>query len=144
MYFPLPAGYETFVGSASALYSWWRSWSTVRVTMGELCREIALRPGITVLIATIISNGGEDVRFHIYECLVCEQENFVYLYIRCFLRSNPTKIQKLSYFDVIMCETRPWPPDPKSQGSYYMVHYSSRVEIHQCVPRRLVFEHRAV
>ena len=32
VYFPLPAGYETFVGSASALYSRWRFWSTVRVT----------------------------------------------------------------------------------------------------------------
>jgi len=42
---------------------------------------MALRPGITVLIATIISNGGEDVRFHIYECLVCEQEKiFVLVY----------------------------------------------------------------
>ena len=30
--------------------------------------------GITVLIATTISNGGKDVRFHIYECFVCEQE----------------------------------------------------------------------
>ena len=79
MYFLLPAGYETFVGSASALYVRWRSWSTGRVTNGELRREMALRPGITVLIATIISNGGEDVRFHIYECLVCEQEKICVL-----------------------------------------------------------------
>lgn len=144
VYFLLPAGYETFVGSASALHSRWRSWSTVRVTNGELCREMALRPGITVLIATVISNGGEDVRFHIYECLVCEEEKSVYLYIQCSLRSNPTKIQKLWHVDVIICNTRPWPPGLKSQGSYEIEHRSSRVEIHQCVPRRLAFEHRAV